>query len=88
MLYMSVFTYKPENREAVIKKRLEIGLSAPGVKVIGQWSYVGMGQVWTLSDADDSLAAYKSMAPYGALGKFEIFPVIETDQLMKALAAK
>jgi len=88
MLYMSVFTYKPENRDAVIKKRLEIGLQTPGVKVIGQWSYIGLGQVFTLSEAADPFAAYKSMIPYGTLGKFEIFPVIETEQVLKAFAAK
>lgn len=88
MLFMSVFTYEPDKRDAVIRKRMEAGLDAPGVKVIGQWSYVGLGRVFTLTDTADPVAVFKMMAPYGNLGKFEIFPLLETTQILQLIAAK
>lgn len=88
MLFLSVFTYDPDKRDAVIRKRMEIGLEAPGVKVHGQWSYVGLGRVFTLSETDDPVATFKMMAPYGNLGKFEIFPVLETTKVLELMAAK
>jgi hypothetical protein len=87
MLYLSVFTYEPDKRDAVVRKRMETGLKAPGVKVLGQWSYLGLGRVFTLTDTDDPVAVFKMMAPYGNLGKFEVFPVMETTKVMELIAA-
>jgi hypothetical protein len=51
---MSVYTYEPTQREEIIKRRLEEGLSTPeGIKLIGQWSNASGGRVFTLFEADD-----------------------------------
>jgi hypothetical protein len=36
MLYLSVFTYEPEKRAEVVRKRLDVGLQSPGVKILGR----------------------------------------------------
>ena len=39
MLFMTIYTYEPEKREAVIKRRAEKGaISPPGMKIVGEWS--------------------------------------------------
>lgn len=87
MLFMSIFTYEPKDREAVIKRRLEKGrMEPPGVKVIGEWSYLGGGRVFELSEGDDPRAMMGYSAAWADLGKIEIFPVIETGEVMKLLS--
>lgn len=86
MLFMSIYTYEPKDREAVIKRRAEKGLSAPqGMKIIGEWSYLGGGRVFELVEASDPRAMLGATASWADLGKIEIFPVMETEEVMKLL---
>ena len=87
MLFMSIFTYEPKNREAVIKRRLEKGrMEPPGVKVIGEWSYLGGGRVFRLIEGDEPRAMLGATAAWADLGKIEIFPVMATEEVMKLLS--
>ena len=89
MLFMTVYTYPPANRSEVIKRRLEKGPAAPeGVKVLGEWSYVGSGRVFRLIDAADAAAAFKGSYVWSDLGTIETYPVMETDAIMATIAAK
>ena len=87
MLFMAVYSYTPENREEIINRRAE-GLFIPeGAKMLGQYSALAGGTVFTLIEASDPLVAFQCFHGWNNLGEFEIFPVMDTDELMKAMAA-
>jgi hypothetical protein len=87
MLFMSIFTYEPDKRDEVLKRRAE-GLFTPeGAKCVGQWSSAAGGRAFTLYEVDDLLVGAQWSHVWNDLGKFEVYPVIETDEMMKAMAA-
>jgi hypothetical protein len=89
MLFMSVYTYEPTQREEIVKRRMEEGLSTPeGIKLIGQWSNASGGQVFTLFEADDPLVLAQWSNPWNNLGNLETFIVIDTEELIKAMTAR
>jgi hypothetical protein len=89
MLFMTVFTYKPGNRDEVIKRRLDKGPLVPeGVKVLGEWSYTGSGRVFRLIEAADANAAFKGAYAWSDLGTVESYPVMETDKILTMVAGK
>jgi hypothetical protein len=89
MLFMSVYTYEPAQREEIVKRRAEEGLSTPeGIKLIGQWSYASGGRVFTLFEADDPLVMAQWSNPWNNFGNLETFPVIDTEELIKGMTAK
>ena len=89
MLFMTVYTYKPSNRDEVIKRRLEKGPMAPdGLKILGEWSYIGSGRVFRLFEASDAAAAFKGSFGWSDLGTIETYPAVETEAIMKMMAAK
>jgi hypothetical protein len=89
MLFMTVYTYEPEYREAVIKKRAEKGgLVPPGVKILGEWSAVTGGRVFRLIEADDVRALLAASHPWADLGKVESYPVMSVDDVIKLLTKK
>ena len=89
MLFMTVYTYEPEYREAVIKKRAEKGgLVPPGVKILGEWSAVTGGRVFRLIEADDVRALLAASHPWADLGKVESYPVMPVDDVIKLLKSK
>lgn len=89
MLFMTVYTYKPANRDAVIRRRLEKGPQLPPeVKNLGEWSYTGGGRVFRLIDAADAAAAFKGAYAWSDLGTVETYPVMEVDAVMKMVGAK
>jgi Domain of unknown function (DUF3303) len=88
MLFMSVYTYEPAQRDEAFERRGH-GLSIPeGIKLIGQWSYVAGGRTFTLYETDDSSAMAQFAHGWNDLGKSEIFPVMDTDEVLKAMTEK
>jgi len=89
MLFMTVYTYEPANRDAVIKLRAEKGgLLPPGVKTVGEWSAVGGGRVFRLIEADSVPALLAAAHPWANLGKIETYPVMPVDDVIKLLTKK
>ncbi|MDH5364127.1 MAG: DUF3303 domain-containing protein [Dehalococcoidia bacterium] len=89
MLFMSIYTYEPENREAVIKRRAEKGASVPaGVKVVGEWTSLAGHRVFRVTEVEDPRALYAAISAWLDLGKVEIFPVMPTEEIMKLLTSK
>ena len=88
MLFMSIFTYDPENRDEVLAKRME-GLNVPeGAKLINQWSSVAGGCAFTLFETDNPMVIAGWFSDWNSLGTFEILPVVETEELMTAMRSK
>jgi len=89
MLFMTVYTYEPGNREAVIKKRAEKGaIVPPGVKIVGEWSAVTGGRVFRLTEAEDARALLAAAHPWADLGKIEAYAVMSVDDVIKLLTKK
>ena len=86
MLYMTIFTYSPERRDEVIKRRIVKGSMIPeGMKSLGEWSDIGGGRVFRLIDvsSDDPTIALAGTRAWTDLGEIELVPVIETEQGIK-----
>jgi hypothetical protein len=89
MLFMTVYTYEPGNRQAVIRKRAEQGqLLPPGAKTLGEWSAVGGGPVFRLVEVDSVQTLLAAANPWADLGKIESYAVMPVDDVIKLLAGK
>jgi hypothetical protein len=89
MLYMTVFTYDPEKRDAIIKRRAEKGaLVRAGVKLLGEWSSLGGGRIFRLVEGEDPVALHAATMAWNDLGKIEIYPVMPVEEIFKILAGK
>ena len=87
MLFISIYTYEPENRDEILKRRVESLFTPEGAKLHGQWSYTAGGRVFSLFELDNALVAAQWSQAWNDLGKFEVYPVVDTDELIKAMAA-
>ena len=88
MLFISVFTWNPDKRDEIIKRRSE-GLFVPeGAKCLGQWSTTEGGRAFTLFEINDNMALAQWSGSWNDLGKFDIHPVVDTEELIKAITAK
>jgi hypothetical protein len=89
MLMMSVFTWEPDKRDAVIKRRAEKGMLAPaGMKVIGEWADVSGGRVFRLSEVKDEKTAMAATLAWDDLGRLDFATVMATDDVIKFAAGK
>ena len=87
MLFMSIFTYEPDKRDEVLKRRAE-GLFTPeGAKCLGQWSSTAGGRAFTLYEVDNGLVAAQWAQVWNDLGKLEVYPVVDTEEMIQAMAA-
>lgn len=86
MLFMTIYTYKPGQRNEVLKRRQEKWLGfIEGVKVIDEWIDLGGGRGFTLIESSDSKGAMASTMVWSDLMKMEVVPVIETAELLEGL---
>ena len=89
MLVMTVFTWEPDKRDAIIKRRAEKGMVAPkGMKVIGEWVDVSGGRVFRLSEVDNPQAAMAGTLAWDDLGRVDSATVLESDEVMKIATGK
>jgi hypothetical protein len=89
MLFMSIYTYDAEHRDAVSKRRAEKGALTPaGVKVIGEWSSAAGHRVFRLTEVEDAKALFTASRAWTDLGNIETYPVIPTDEVMKLLGSE
>ncbi len=84
MLFMSTYTFEPGQRNEVIRRRLEKGTLAPeGVKVIGEWFYLGGHKGFILFETNDPKVMMGMAMPWTDLIKFETVPVMEIEEVLK-----
>jgi hypothetical protein len=84
MLFMNIYTFEPGQRNETIKRRLERGTVVPeGIKVIGEWSALGGGRGFMVFEAQDPKVMLGAFMAWSDLIKFETFPIIETEEIMK-----
>jgi len=88
MLFMTVYSYPPSNRDEVIKRRLQKGPQLPDkVKLLGEWSYIASGKVFRLIEATEAAEVFKAAYAWSDLGTVESYPVIEVEQVMGMVSA-
>ena len=84
MQFVIPYTYEPDKRDAIIKRRLEKGASfASGVKVIAEYSVIGGGRGFSVVEANDPKALLQSSLAWSDLLKVEILPVMDAEEVMK-----
>lgn len=84
MLFMTIFTYEPERRNEVLKRRLEKGSLVPqGMRVVGEWSDIGGGRVFRLVQVESPAAAVSAAGAWSDLGKYEIVPVMDSEEALR-----
>lgn len=86
MLFMTIYTYEPGQRNEVVKRRQEKGLGfSEGVKVVREWLDIGGGRGFTLIETNDPKASIESTRMWSDLMKMEVIPVIETAKLFEGV---
>jgi hypothetical protein len=87
MKYMSVWSIKPENIGAALKRFKEANPEmGAGAKLLGRWHEAGMGKGFSLIEADDPLAMTRFAAAWADLAEQRIFPVLDDEEMAKALS--
>ena len=86
MLFIGVTTWTPENRNEVVKRRLEKGLMVPeGLKIINRWTGVTGGKSFSLFEADSADDIFAWVYAWSDIAKFEIIPVMESEKVIQAI---
>ena len=86
MIFLTIYRWKPENRKAIVARFMENGGVPPnGVKLLSRWTDVGGGRGFTLTEADDPVAASAFCYTWNDLMSFEMIPVLNDEQLAKVL---
>ena len=88
MLFMIMSHSLPGKSDETIKKAFERrNVPLDGIKVVGSWVYPGSGRAFMVCEANDVQALVAMTLPWRDLREFEIVPVIETGELMKAVSS-
>lgn len=86
MLFMTIFTYEPAERDEVQKRAASQGTITPqGAKEIGVWSALGGGRVFRLLEVDDPSIMFQATHAWSDVGKIELVPVMDTGEVLKML---
>jgi uncharacterized protein with GYD domain len=89
MLFMTIYTFSPENREAVIKRRVEKGGLVPaGAKVISEWSSLTGHRVFRVIEVEDPKAMLAATLAWSDLGNIESYAIMPMEEVLKVIAAK
>jgi hypothetical protein len=83
MLYMTVYSFRPQNRDATVARFKKTGGPPPdGVKMIGRWHDAGMHRGWVLAESDSVEGVARWCHQWADLISFQIVPVLDDEQIM------
>ena len=86
MKYMSIWKIAPENFAAAVKRFKSGKVRTPkGVTLVGRWHAMATGEGFSLIESDDPVAVAKLASLWADLVEQRIFPVMEDDEVAKAL---
>jgi Domain of unknown function (DUF3303) len=86
MLFMGIFTWKPSQRNEVIKRRMQGPALPEGVKVIGEWVEIGGGRSFRVIDVPDAKRGLAGALPWTDIGKLEMIPIMDSGEAVKFAA--
>lgn len=84
MLIMDIITWESGEAQAVIKRRVEEKIPE-GVKVIGEWVSIAGCRAYRLVDVADPKVLFAMTSAWVGLGKKELVPVMEVEEMMKMM---
>ena len=82
MLFMSVFTFSPDKRNEVIRRRQEGPKLSKGTKLIGEWAVIGKNMVYRLFETEDPKAMLDGTSSWTDIGDIHVDPVIDSEEMM------
>ena len=88
MLYMTILTWDPDKRDAVVERVKKLGLQHEGMKVIGTWVDASGGRCFQLCDVSrdiDPMLSLKANLAWNDLVRIEDVPVIDATEMMKLM---
>jgi hypothetical protein len=92
MLYMTIITWEPPQRDAVLKRLATQGFKPhAGVKVLGTWGDIHGGRVFMLEDwgdVNDPKISVQESHLWNDLCKIQPVPVMSAEEIMKVISGK
>jgi len=88
MLSMTILTWDPDKRDAVIERVKKIGLEHEGMKVIGTWVDVVGGRCYQLADVPrdiDPMLRLKANLAWNDLVRIRVVPVMDAMEMIKLM---
>jgi len=86
MLFLTYFSYPPQNREAVQARFKKTGGKPPeGVKMLGRWHAIGGGKGVFVSEANDPMAIAKWVQEWSDLLSLEVLPALDDASALKRI---
>ncbi len=85
MIFVSIYSYPPENQKAIEArfKETEGGKPPAGVKLLGRWFAAASGKGFGAYECDDPAALAKWAHDWADLMSFEIYPVVTDEDMAK-----
>jgi len=86
MLFVTYFSYPPQNREAVQARfKKTRGKPPEGVKMLGRWHAIGGGKGVHVCECDDPIALAKWVQEWSDLLTLEVLPVLDDASALKRI---
>lgn len=90
MLFMIVYSWPPDKRDEIIKRRLEKGTMVPGgVKIVGEWTSIENKDFCLVESTDPKLLTQAILA-WNDILSTEVYMVLDTEKdllgLLKGVA--
>ena len=88
MLFVTMWSYPPENRKVIEARFKETGGGLPpaGIKMLGRWSAIGSGKGLHVCECDDPMAFAKWAQQWSDILSLEIYPALDDAGVSKLLA--
>ena len=84
MLFLTIYTWEPEKRDVITKRRAEKGNMVPkGVKIIGEWTDLGGGRGFMLFETAEPKIEWT--LAWSDLMKMDVIPVVDTEKDVMSL---
>ncbi len=85
MIFVTIWSFPPENREAVYSRFKETGGDKPpkGIKLIGRWNAVSGEKGVHVCECNDAIAFAKWAQVWSDLCSIEIYPALDEKSVAK-----
>ena len=86
MLYVMLYSFTPDRRDAVQARFQQTGGPPPeGVKMVGRWHSAGNGRGVTVFQSDDPEAIGKWAQDWSDLMSFDIYPALDDEAAARVI---
>ncbi len=88
MKFVTVWSYRPENRDQGQARFKQIGGDKPpaGIKLIGRWHALAGGKGVHVCECDDAMALAKWVQNWTDILSVEIYPAMDDEDAVKFLS--